>query len=483
LFVVNAVPLTLIGWLYISLHSDKTVLGKEERPDSATVAGDRAAIAVVAVATIGLIGAYAWLVPWRCWGLWALIFDPITTLAARELTMKLGDSAMPARLYGVFANSVGPTFVFLCATRVLDGLVRRRVWAALGWLTVILVVVMALLIPAIKGMLMPTAVLLVVGALLLQMGALSRVGVLVLSIVGMGLSLTALEISREVFYGVGKRAYGFGVCARALGGCGGAERLVQSAKLREGALGLSVSRVELMERQLAAACGPELEAERFADWAELKPDWRTRAGARLRPDLGEGRLRQIGARLLAYGSGLYTRLWEVPMQVAAWHFLYVSEAGSPGWAGVSLPRKLVGETVNVPERVYQRYGVVYSAGDRTSTSTAPTSFLLAYPAYLGVGGLGLALMLVVGYDVVGVWLASFTEGHVRVAARGLFAVSALNMMSSDFVTVMLSHGGLWALGLVAVFALVARVGRSLGYRREGLRAPGGIVVRGIRRVQ
>jgi hypothetical protein len=150
----------------------------------------------------------------------------------------------------------------------------------------------------------------------------------------------------------------------------------------------------------------------------------------------------------------------IPTQVAAWHYLYVEEMGSPGFAAMPFARRLTGSSVNMPELVYQKYGSVFAHGDKTSTSTSPTSFLLAYPAYLGVVGLVLSLLAVIITDIIVSVLLLRVPNALYPIGVGLAAVISFNFILSDFVTVMLSHGGAVAIALMAFFA-VTRDGHVL----------------------
>ena len=188
-------------------------------------------------------------------------------------------------------------------------------------------------------------------------------------------------------------------------------------------------------------------------------------GARRGSDLGEagaevGRieraLRKILLRGLTFVEAIVNRAMVVPLQVASWHYMFVETEGSPGAAGIPMAGRLGGNLVNMPEIVYRKYGFIYSSGDRTSTSTAPTGFMLFYPAYIGVPGLMLAVVLVLLYDIAAVWLMRRVRPALSAVAAGLVLVAAMNLAVSDFLTVMGSHGGLAALLMMAVFILVDR---------------------------
>src|SRR5690606_4849610 len=119
-------------------------------------------------------------------------------------------------------------------------------------------------------------------------------------------------------------------------------------------------------------------------------------------------------------------------------------------------RRLFGESLNMPALVYQKYGTIYSKGDKTSTSTAPTSFLLYYPSYLGWFGLFAALSALVVWDFIYSFFALRLDDRLFPVAAGIAAITSMNFMSSDFLTVLISHGGAVGLLFVIVFVLLGR---------------------------
>src|SRR5690606_32927644 len=121
------------------------------------------------------------------------------------------------------------------------------------------------------------------------------------------------------------------------------------------------------------------------------------------------------------------RVFITPIQVASWHFLYVAEHGHPGFSAMPFGAQLTGETKNMPELVYKEYGIIYSGGDSTSTSTAPTGFTLAYPANLGWYGIPVALALLALMDVAFALVVRRLPAAMLGIGGGLAAVLAMNM--------------------------------------------------------
>ena len=94
----------------------------------------------------------------------------------------------------------------------------------------------------------------------------------------------------------------------------------------------------------------------------------------------------------------------------------------------------------MPKLIYQRYATLYNQGDKTASGTSPTSFLLAYPSYIGLFGLLLSMMGVFCFDFVTSGILRSMKKPMIAVAGGLMVVNSYNFMISDYLTVMGSHG-------------------------------------------
>ena len=441
--VVNFVPILCTIWLYctrrLGVYFVHDTTGKKD--DADRIISKIVAILIALMCLIFLV--FFSYVPWWCTGLWCLIFDPGSTLVARELTMKLTSSTIPVRLYGLYANVVAPLLIFFVGVKIFEAISKRNLISIIFSLIFILVAIVLLLSSGIKGSLLPLMTLITIGTLSLHMSLLKRIFVLLVAGIAAMAALVAVEVLRDLPRGGGDTSYRFGHCAKQLGACEPGKELIESAKLRPaGGLGLSTARLEILNDQLRIFCG---DSEKLSP---IKPD-----GA-MKPE------KAISDSTIARASGffnaIFVRFFQVPLQVATWHYLYVAEYSSPGLAGISLFKNISGDAPNISLNVYQEYGTVYSSGDKTSTSSAPTSFLLAYPAYFGVFGLVLSIFLLFVYDFVAISLVGYIGGYARLGYYGIFGISALNMMSSDFFTVMSSHGTFSALALLVLFVLMVK---------------------------
>jgi len=115
----------------------------------------------------------------------------------------------------------------------------------------------------------------------------------------------------------------------------------------------------------------------------------------------------------------------------------------------------------MPLRIQEQYHHIYSRGDRTATGTVPTSFLLAYPAYLGFFGIVLSLFIVLVFDLVACSILALVSSHLRIFGIALLAITCVNFMLSDFGTVLLTHGAVAGLILLAILSYIEGKFRSL----------------------
>jgi hypothetical protein len=170
------------------------------------------------------------------------------------------------------------------------------------------------------------------------------------------------------------------------------------------------------------------------------------------------------SRSWRYARSITYRACVIPIQVASWHFQYVSEYGSPGVYALPFAIKIFGRSVDVPNEVHLVYGSIYSSGDVTATGTAPTSFLLAYPAYLKLVGIFLAIFAMLAFDTVASITIGLVSDSLRWAGIGLVTVGCINFMLSDFGTTILSHGTAAALLLLTALSVIEKKARPVSDR-------------------
>ncbi|WP_341303374.1 hypothetical protein [Pseudomonas sp. TMP25] len=385
-------------------------------------------------------------VPWNCTGLFAVVFDPWLTLLAREFSVKLIGSGPATYLLGAYANAVAPILVLLSVWLIRDALLRRRVLSGLIGVLGGMFAIVAVLVSGTKGLLMPSMLMLVAGCYFWCTTWRSRIVTIVSAVVFVMSTLVAFEVVKERASVVGG-AYDFAACSVEAGTCQKSRELLQSMTARDNSLGLPSSFVKQLQARLDCLCsGGDEESCSTSVLGNM-------AGT-------VGTAGMIGAaeakRSMTFINAVFYRILVVPFQVSVWHFMYAESEQVDGLKTLPFSRRLLGESLNMPELVYQKYGSVYSDGDKTSTSTAPTSFFLAYPAYLGLGGFLFALVVVIAFDIFLAQFARLTGVSLLPMLVGGIMIMCMNFMTSDFVTVLISHGGAAGIFVLLVHALLLR---------------------------
>ncbi|WP_172795302.1 hypothetical protein [Bdellovibrio bacteriovorus] len=387
------------------------------------------------IVIIPLVVVYLSKVPFSCTALYALLFDPQLTLLAREFSLKFVGMAAAAYSYGAVANVAAP---FLVSMSFMVGVIAIRkgqyIYAVAMVAVFVGAVLSALLIGA-KGMLIPSILMLTVTVALWNNSWFMRfVGVLS-SLVFLGCILVAFELSKERGNSVG-RNYDFASCSLQMGVCEKSAQLLESVGARKViSLGISHNVLDYLKERLDIGCsGKDLSLYPLKTFPN---DVKLGAVEKKGAEQNKGAERSRG---VIYAEALFYRAFVTPFQVSIWHNMYVLDHGSPGMGALPLANRFLDKHINMPEQVFQHYASVYLGGDKTSTGTAPTGFMMAYPAYWGLLGLLLAVSVVLVVDVVFSLLMAFCPSRLRPLAVGLMVVSSYNFLISDFGTVLLSHG-------------------------------------------
>lgn len=396
----------------------------------------------------GLSGLYLSRVGWQCTGIYAILFDPELALLARETSGKLVRDGLAPYWYGVLANVICPLVMHTALFGANAALTKRQYSKVLAWVTTGICALLVVLLPGAKGGLIPMVIVVCVGFVAARGTWMRRIAIIA-CVFGTGfLMLSTIEVLRErqVFSG---GCYDFGACVRRHNACPEASALIQSLQYRDMSLGLTSRTLTEIEKDLHVACSPEqpfYESQRCSS-RQIKGEGPKASRTDSMPEGKE----DVSSRMGQYAVGILYRMGVVPVQVASWYHLYVAEHGSPGLHALPLSSILFGRRVVMPIQIHETYYPIYSGGDRTSTGTAPTSFLLAYPAYLGFAGIGLSLAAILIFDFISCTILARLGSALRGAGIGLLAVGSVNFMVSDFGTTLLSHGT--AAALLLLFAL------------------------------
>lgn len=374
---------------------------------------------------------YLLFIPLYCTAIYAIIFDPEVTLLAREVSIKFVNSFIATASFGAVTNTFAPVACGLLSVVFLQKIISGKFHLAILYFILFLVTILLCMLSGAKGLLLPTLVMIICVNFFFSSRMISRVIRIFCSIALFFTALLAFEGIKERSLG-STHAYKFGHCVRQLDSVELGFELIESAYLRDGSLGLSKRRLDTLYQEL-------LSKEKNSKLSPPPPEgWRSESNS------GSSR----------YINAIIYRAFVIPIQVASWHYLHVEQDGRPGFAAMPFSKYTTNETKNMPVLVYKRSGSIFSNGDKTSTSTSPTSFLLAYPAYLGFLGFVISILAVILIDIGSVLVIRKCSKSVVPAAIGLLSIISLNLVLSDFITVLLSHGGLAAFALLFLFAII-----------------------------
>lgn len=431
--VVNGISISLLLWLSATRSYD--IVGTTF-PAPRKSSGIYLVVGVVAGTSLWL---YLSAVPWDCTALYALLFDPPYTLFARELGVKLLGTSVATYSLGAYAVSIVPIFLILSAVQIGKSISQRRPLVAVSLFIFGFAAVIAVLVTGIKGLLMPSALMTGVAILYYKRTWTSRMVSMVLAVLFFFAAVSVFEFIKERGVYESNGQYDFASCSVKMGACKGSQSLMDSIKGQRNALGLSIANADQMRTRLNCLCdgveSPVCNEPALTKLSLLnqtsggvsvsessQTNFDTESiGTRSDPSInsiaGISPVILIGlpGRLVTYADALLYRLIVVPFQVSIWHFMYAETEAVVGLETLPFARRLLGQSLNMPELVYQKYGSIYWGGDKTNTSSAPTSFVMAYPAYLGLAGVILALGCIISLDAAMIFLSSVsTPGSVPI---------------------------------------------------------------------
>ena len=216
------------------------------------------------------------------------------------------------------------------------------------------------------------------------------------------------------------------------------EKLARSLTLRENSLGISINDAKRLAHSLKYISKYKSIPGNYVSAKRLPSD------------------SVNSIKLASASNSTFERMFVVPFRVSTWYYAY---SGSEKYdVKLTLPfsKKIFGQSLNLPELVYQKYGSIYSQGDRTSTSTAPTSTLFTSSLNYSLPGLSIFVIFILLLDYIyctvakdSLFLLSFVGGFVWICAY--------NLAISDALTVLISHG--LATSIILLFMLVLKLRR------------------------
>lgn len=437
LLIINAIPIALATWLLFYSHF---VGGRDI---ASNLKPETECRSLILLGSGALIIVIVWLcsIPFNCTAGWALIFDPERTLLAREVSGKLSNTPIISRMIGAYVNVVAPLFIFLGGFGLIRLARQGKLRAAIS--AVVLAGLMcasflSLFLTGAKSNVLPLLVLCTVAVVLMPLSNVMKLfaaAVITLFVIG----------SIVLFQGMIQEArpserYMAGRCMASFGTCEEGRVLIETASARgsHSILGKS-NNISYAAKEFEASCNLELRLGQGG----------ANRGLHKNTDI------DVDLNVDTTLDGLLTRAVKVPFQVAAWYYLWGIEVGQTGLNAIPIIGRFYGN-VNVAKEVYQRYGAIYSSGDITSTSTAPTTFLIAYPALMGWLGFFLAIAFLVLFDFVCVLFLRKIAPPLSYGFAGLAAVMAYHFLNTDFFTVIGSQGGFAFIALALFTALLYR---------------------------
>jgi len=457
--IVNGSALALTLWAILSRRLDFY--------DGPCFFPEKSQLLYLGAGALGLGALWIYLagVPWRCTGLFALLYDPWLTLVAREFSIKLIGTSLATYSFGAYANAIAPLLVLLSVWLIRNSLLRLRFVGALIGITGGILAIFAVLLSGTKGLLVPSLLMVMAGSYFWCNTWFSRIATTLFAFAFVVFSLITFELMKERSSVVGG-AYDFAACSKTAGTCNMSLEMLESMKARDHSLGLPGAFVAPIQSRLVCLCsGDGDQGTCPAGTLGQVMGGQVMGGQVMGGQvmggqvMGGQHLTHLAERSATLGGAIFNRVFVVPFQVSVWNFMYAETEPVDGAKTLPFARRIFRESLNMPELVYQKYGSIYSMGDKTSTSTAPTSFLLAYPIYVGWIGFALAMVCVIALDFVLARLARFIGATLLPILIGTVLIMSINFMTSDFVTVLISHGG--AAGIFALLFYAALTNRKL----------------------
>lgn len=430
--------LVLVLWLKITRKMNVDIKSTKE------LSIPRGALTMPLGLLLILLVVYFLNVPPNCTGLFAFVTDPRMTSLAREVSINLVSSGYVTTALSVAINVLIPINAALGVAYAIKNSQQKKFGRFALWILFVIVVTAFSLLPGIKGLIISSAVVILVCLLYwvrkIYFKIVSITFVVCCTIICIVGFDTLSERTSQI------QPYNFSNCTQALGASEQAQEMLIDI-VNSGGYGHTSTEIKYI-----LANGVLIQKDELDPSYEIPnlfptkaPDTTTTNGTTTYPELN---------RYVAFFNGVLNRTFLTPGHVAVLHFKYVEEFGSPGLYSLPFAKHFFGTSIDVPNRVFTKY--ISTASDNSnkeSTGTAPTSSFIAWAAYFGPIGLGIALGIMLLID----WYIAFCIRRVDPMLIpilvGLSFSGALLFSSADFSAAFLSHGfivgllimGLWAL--------------------------------------
>ncbi|NBX02487.1 MAG: hypothetical protein EBR02_00185 [Alphaproteobacteria bacterium] len=378
-----------------------------------------------------LLGLYFYKIPFNCTALYALFTEKHLTLLVREIIGKLMGRTYAPHLLNIITSAVAPITAFLLIGKIYFDAKSKKFIPVILWVFILAIVIIAPLLGGAKGSIIPMAVALSVVGFLVAKNWKWKIIIVSSLILLFATTIIFVKITQESSGGNGK--YQFGSCIVKLGVCDRVRPLLESLRPPK-------SYYEMTSEKIADLSN---EVTRFCNSAAIV--------AKPLPAIDDEKQNPIQSvkTIRTHILGLAYRVLVNPLQVASWHYLYVADYGAPGFSGLSIAKFFSNNYISVPAKVCD----IYYSGDKTSTCTAPTSYLFTYPAYLGTLGLLLAGFATIFFDVIFALLIRYSAKPFADLTLGVMAVAVVNLIVADYTTVIISHGAGIAVAILTIIFL------------------------------
>lgn len=382
-----------------------------------------------------LLGLYFYKIPFNCTALYALFTDQSLTLLVREIIGKLMGRTYAPHVLNILTSAAGPITAFLLIGRIYFDAKAKKYFLIILWVLLLTIVIITPLLGGAKGSLVPMAVALSVTGFLVTKSWKWKFFIVSGVIFIFAVTIVFVKVSQESSVSSGK--YQFGSCVVRLNVCDRMRPLLESLRPPKSYYGMTSGQIDAISNEVATSCNSA------AIVAESLPKMTNEESNPINSE------KTITTHIL----GLVYRIIANPLQVASWHYLYVSDYGAPGVSGLSIAKLFSNNYISVPAKVCE----IYYSGERTSSCTAPTSYLFTYPAYLGTFGLLLACFATIVFDVIFASLIRYSAKPFADLTIGVMTVAVVNLIVADYTTVIISHGVAVAIIILAIIFLHYRL--------------------------
>jgi hypothetical protein len=409
---------------------------------------------IIIIASMSTLFIYVNAISFKCTAMYALIFSPELLLLSREFGLKIIGGSLATYAVGAYLNFFGPLLFSLSILKTFNSIEKNFIIKSILYLHVGVFALWMGLIVGVKGALLNFALYSIFMTLAMKWRSFKADAFRVLVIcILFFTALISLEIYKEVDSAVGgSKEYDFPTCVSNNKRCSESITLLNSLHYREHSLGLSFGTLERLQSEVNQKCTSDFNKP-FEFEGSIKRNREAKKEANKEINNIDN-TNAIFERVAVYFKAIFNRIFIVPFQVSLWHFIKAQENSIDAKLILPLSGTLFGEKINIAEVVYQEYAIKYNGGDKTSTGTAPTTYLLLYPFYAGLLGFVIATLLTI---VVDIGLFILRRNYKRLPFKFYFSICfvlALNLSVSEFITVMFSHGGFASLFFLLVSSIV-----------------------------